>query len=129
MYPATLPNLLLICSSFLVASLRSSMYNIMSSANSDSFKEYFEAKWLLLCSSRYLKHSFKIWTLWIQFIPRKNYEMLLWWHYIQLSLNLSHKDDLLSTALDGKKKKKKSGKLLYQLLNLIELYNGKTTLE
>ena len=76
----------------------------MSSANSDSFKEYIEAKWLLLCLSTYLKHSFKIWTLWIQFIPRKNYEMSLWWLYIQLSLNPSCKDALLSTALDGKKK-------------------------
>ena len=37
LYPATLPNSLISSNSFLVASLRLSMYSIMSSANSDSF--------------------------------------------------------------------------------------------
>ena len=37
LYPATLPNLLMRFHSFLVASLRFSIYNITSSANNDSF--------------------------------------------------------------------------------------------
>ena len=38
--PTTLPNLLMSSSSFLVVSLRSSMYNIMSSSNSDNFTSF-----------------------------------------------------------------------------------------
>ena len=38
--PATLPNLLMSSSSFLVVSLRSSMYSNMLSANSDSFTSF-----------------------------------------------------------------------------------------
>ena len=41
LYPATLPNSLINSSSFLAALLGFSMYNIMSSANSDSFTSYF----------------------------------------------------------------------------------------
>ena len=40
LYPATLPNSLMGCSSFLVVSLGFSMYNIMSSANNDSFTSF-----------------------------------------------------------------------------------------
>ena len=41
LYPATLPNYLISCSSFLVASLGLSMYHVMPSANSDSFTSSF----------------------------------------------------------------------------------------
>ena len=40
LYPATLPNSLMSFCSFLVTSLGFSMYNIMSSANSDSFTSF-----------------------------------------------------------------------------------------
>ena len=40
LYLATLPNSLMISNSFLVASLAFYMYNIMSSANSDSFATF-----------------------------------------------------------------------------------------
>ena len=48
LYPATLPKLLMNSGSFLVASLGFSIYNIMSSANSDSFINSFPIKILCL---------------------------------------------------------------------------------
>ena len=62
LYPETLPNLLMISSSFLVAPLGFSMYSIMSSANSDSlisFPIWILSLYLLIQKDFYLYSDFR----------------------------------------------------------------------